>query len=103
MENLRVRLLGLLMPTYHGTALKFSYQSSKATNLYLDSIENGGRHMQVFGSLLFIWGVLDFVLSWMGIDLYWEVGVDVPEDIYPFTAWIAMGLGALLFQSGRKR
>lgn len=58
--------------------------------------------MQILGGLLFLWGLADFILSWIGTDLYWELGVTVPEDIYPFTAWIAMGIGGLLYQAGRK-
>ena len=46
--------------------------------------------MQVIGALLVIWGIADFALSWNEIDLYYEIGINVPADIYPYTAWVAV-------------
>lgn len=58
--------------------------------------------MQVFGVLLMVWGLADFILSWMGTDVYWELGINIPTVIWPFTAWIAIGIGGLLYRSGSK-
>ena len=49
--------------------------------------------MKFVGILLIIWGFADLGLSWAGTDLYWEIGIDLPGVIYPFTHWIAMGIG----------
>lgn len=59
--------------------------------------------MQVIGVLLIVWGIADFALSWNNIDLYQEIGIDVPIDIYPYTAWIAMIIGGLIYRIGSKK
>ena len=59
--------------------------------------------MQIVGALLFIWGFADFALSWNNVDLYYEVGINVPADVYPYTAWIAMLIGGLIYRSGSKK
>ena len=58
-----------------------------------DIILYGRNNMKIVGILLIIWGFADLGLSWAGIDLYWEIGVELPVAIYPFTHWIAMGVG----------
>jgi hypothetical protein len=60
--------------------------------------------MSAIGALLILWGLADFGLSWMEIDIYYEVfNYYVPDNIYPFTAWIAMIIGGILFQAGKKK
>ena len=49
--------------------------------------------MKIFGIFLIIWGFADLGLSWMGTDLYWLFGIRLSDAIYPFTHWIAMGIG----------
>ncbi len=49
--------------------------------------------MKIFGILLIIWGFADLGLSWMGTDLYGSIGIQLSDAIYPFTHWIAMGIG----------
>ena len=49
--------------------------------------------MKIFGILLIIWGFADLGLSWNQVDLYYEIGINLPNSIYPFTHWIAMGIG----------
>lgn len=56
--------------------------------------------MKIAGILLIIWGVADFGLSWMGIDLYGEIGIQLPAIIYPFTAYIAGAIGYGIFAAG---
>lgn len=59
--------------------------------------------MSVIGAILVLWGLADFGLSWMEIDIYYEVfNYYVPDEIYPFTAWIAMIIGGILYQVGKK-
>jgi hypothetical protein len=60
-------------------------------------------NMQVIGALLVIWGIADFALSWNEIDLYYEIGINVPADIYPFTAWIAIFIGGVIYRLGSKK
>ena len=44
-----------------------------------------------------LWGFADMGLSWLGTDLYWEIGIQLSETIYPFTHWIAMGIGYAIY------
>ena len=53
--------------------------------------------MKILGILLMLWGFADMGLSWLGTDLYWEIGIQLSETIYPFTHWIAMGIGYAIY------
>jgi hypothetical protein len=53
--------------------------------------------MKIVGILLIIWGIADFGLSWIEIDLYWKIGIQLPAAIYPYTAFIAMSIGYVIF------
>jgi len=55
--------------------------------------------MKILGILLIIWGFADFGLSLAGTDLYYAIGIELPDAIYQFTAYIAMGLGFALYSS----
>ena len=41
--------------------------------------------LKVIGILLILWGVVDLGLSWAETDLYYEIGIRLPEGIYSFT------------------
>ena len=56
--------------------------------------------MNIIGTVLIIWGVADMGLSWLGTDLYWEIGIELSSVIYPFTHWIAMGVGFAIYSIG---
>ena len=57
--------------------------------------------MKIIGGLLFAFGVADVVGSFAGVDVWGEwIGVQLPEAIWSFTAYIEMGLGYLLFRLG---
>ena len=59
--------------------------------------------MKVLGYLLIGLGIADFGLSWTGVDIYWEIGINVPSWLYPYTAVIAGLIGAsLLLTSNNK-
>ena len=58
--------------------------------------------MKIIGGLIIAWGVLDFGLSWMNTDLYGEIGINVSATIYPYTAYIAGIIGAVLYHFGTK-
>jgi hypothetical protein len=57
--------------------------------------------MKYLGIILIIWGLADFVLSLTGIDLYMEIGIQLPQAIYPFTPLIASVIGYVLYSSGK--
>ena len=60
--------------------------------------------MQFFGLLLFIWGALDWIMSESEVDVYLDwLGIYLPDAIYNYSHWIAMGLGSMLFTAGRQR
>ena len=56
--------------------------------------------LKFIGGILIAWGILDFGLSWAGTDLYGEIGITIPELIYPFTAYIAGIIGFILMKIG---
>jgi hypothetical protein len=49
--------------------------------------------MKIIGILLILLGVADFGLSYVGTDLYFEVGIQLPEWLYQWTPMIAGGIG----------
>jgi hypothetical protein len=56
--------------------------------------------MKILGILLIVLGIADWGLSWTGVDVWWEIGIELSDSIYPFTHWISMGIGYLLFKIG---
>ncbi len=52
--------------------------------------------LKYIGYALIAWGFLDLGLSWIGTDLYGEMGIALSDTIYPYTHWIAMGVGYVL-------
>ena len=75
-------------------------------NLYrspaiLASRSREGEVMQAFGSLLFMWGGLDWFMSFQDVDVYYDwFGIYLPDAIYNYSHWIAMGVGSILFAAG---
>lgn len=60
------------------------------------------KYLFVVGGALFLWGAIDLALSYMGTDLYEKIGIQLSDGIYPFTHWIAMGLGLVLVRIGAR-
>ena len=59
--------------------------------------------MKIIGGLLIAFGLVDVVGSFAGLDVWGEwIGVNLPEAIWSFTAYIEMGLGYFLFRLGSK-
>ena len=56
--------------------------------------------MKIIGIIFIVWGFADLGLSWLNTDLYWEIGIDLSDGIYPFTHWIAMGIGSAIYSIG---
>ena len=62
-----------------------------------------GEVMQVFGSLLFMWGGLDWFMSSQDVDVYYDwFGIYLPDAIYNYSHWIAMGIGSMLVAAGNQ-
>ena len=60
--------------------------------------------MQGFGALLFLWGMLDFIMSQSGVDVYYDwLGIWLPDLIYDYSHWMAMALGLTLVGAGQKK
>ena len=57
--------------------------------------------MKIVGIILIVWGIADLGLNWAGTDLYWKIGIELSEGIYPFTHWIAMGIGYAIYSIGK--
>jgi hypothetical protein len=62
------------------------------------------ERMQGFGVLLFFWGVLDYFMGESGVDVYYDwFGIYLPDEIFNYSHWIAMGLGSILFATGKRK
>lgn len=60
--------------------------------------------MQGFGALLFLWGMLDFIMSQSGVDVYYDwLGIWLPDLIYDYSHWMAMALGLTLVGAAQKK
>jgi hypothetical protein len=55
----------------------------------------------IVGGVLILFGLVDLIGSFTGFDLWGEwIGVDLPEIIWRFSAWIEIGIGWVLIQIG---
>ena len=64
---------------------------------------DGGDQMKIIGGLLIAFGLVDVIGSFAGLDVWGEwIGVNLPEAIWSFTAYIEMGLGYFLISLGSK-
>ena len=52
--------------------------------------------IQLVGGAIVVWGFIDLGMSWAGTDVWWDwLGVDV-GGLFPFTHWIAFGVGGVM-------
>ena len=58
-----------------------------------------GDNMKILGFLLIGLGIVDVGFSFLGIDIYREIGIYVPDWLYEWTAYIPMIIGYLLLYS----
>ncbi|HEB59769.1 MAG TPA: hypothetical protein ENJ01_11135 [Gammaproteobacteria bacterium] len=57
--------------------------------------------MKILGVLLILFGLTDFIGSYAGLDVWTDwFGIQLPEVIWRFSAWIEIGLGYLLLKAG---
>ena len=53
--------------------------------------------------LLFMWGGLDWFMSFQEVDIYYDwFGIYLPDAIYNYSHWIAMGVGSMLVAAGNQ-
>jgi hypothetical protein len=56
---------------------------------------------KIIGGLLVAFGLVDMIGSFTGLDVWGEwFGVELPEVIWSFTAYIEMGIGYSLLKLG---
>jgi hypothetical protein len=50
-----------------------------------------------------MWGGLDFFMGLQEVDVYFDwFGIYLPDAIYSYSHWIAMGLGSIIFAAGKQ-
>ncbi len=58
--------------------------------------------VMALGVLVAAFGVVDVVGSnFMGFDLWWSMGIELPELLWRYSSYIEMTVGVVLFQAGR--
>ena len=56
--------------------------------------------MAIIGGLLILFGIVDLVGSFAGFDVWGDwIGVNLPEIIWRFTAFIEIGIGWFLIKA----
>ena len=57
--------------------------------------------MKIIGGVFIAFGLLDLIGSFTGLDVWGQwVGINLPEIIWKFTAYIEMGVGYFLLTPG---
>jgi len=54
------------------------------------------------GVILILWGLSDFGLSWVDIDLYSEIGINVPDWLYRYTPMIPIAIGFGIYSADKE-
>ena len=58
--------------------------------------------MKYLGYFLIAWGVADFGLNLMEIDIWGEMGIPLPDMLWQYSAYIALAAGFGLLQLTKK-
>lgn len=57
--------------------------------------------MRIVGILFIVFGLVDLIGSYTGLDVWTDwIGVNLPELLWKFSAWIEIGIGWILLQFG---
>ena len=56
--------------------------------------------LKIIGGILVLFGLADFIGSFAGFDLWGIIGLQLPDLLWSFSAYIEMGLGYFLFNLG---
>ncbi|MDB4499343.1 hypothetical protein N9213_02810 [Akkermansiaceae bacterium] len=55
--------------------------------------------LKIIGGLFIAFGLVDMIGSFTGLDVWGEwIGIELPEAIWSFTAYIEMGIGYFLLK-----
>ena len=57
--------------------------------------------MMVVGGILVAFGLVDLIGSFTGFDVWAQMGVQLPEVLWNFSAYIELAGGFYLFKAGR--
>ena len=58
--------------------------------------------MKIIGVIVILWSFADLGLSLLGTDLYWVIGINLPDWLYQWTPLIALVIGSFFFTIGKK-
>jgi hypothetical protein len=57
--------------------------------------------LKIIGGLFIAFGLVDMIGSFTGLDVWGEwIGIELPDAIWSFTAYIEMGIGYFLLKLG---
>ncbi len=56
--------------------------------------------LMALGAILVVFGLVDLVGSYTDFDLWGKIGIQLPEMIWKYSAYIEIALGAVLFKLG---
>lgn len=58
--------------------------------------------LKVVGGLLIAFGLVDLIGSYTEFDVWTKIGIELPEIVWRFSAYIEIGLGFFLFKIGSR-
>ena len=57
--------------------------------------------IKVIGGIIFAWGILDLGFFYiMNMDLYYAIGIYLPDIIWQWSAYIALFIGSTIYSLG---
>ena len=57
--------------------------------------------LMALGGILVVFGLVDLVGSFAGFDLWGTIGVQLPDIVWRFSAYIELAVGYMLFRAGK--
>lgn len=59
--------------------------------------------VKIIGAIFFVFGLTDFAGSFLDFDLWSKIGVQLPDIVWRYSAYIELALGGFLFSMGSKK
>ena len=59
--------------------------------------------MKIIGVIVILWSFADLGLSLLGTDLYWVIGINLPDWLSMWTFMITLVIGAIFFTWGTQK
>ncbi len=56
--------------------------------------------LKIIGAAIFIFGLVDFGGNFMDFDLWSKIGIQLPDIVWKYSAYIEMAIGGFLFSMG---